>query len=245
MRLTCGRLKFTFLNMNKNQKYLFPWKIRNQPLCLFVYLILTSFVYVSAAPIAHSPNEVLLVYNSNSPVSTAIANYYAAKRGITNILAVYCEDSALSQTNENIPYASYVSQIQTPISTYLSSHSGINFIVLTKGIPIRIGGQDVGNINNGSWTEYNNVDLSGVTSFTVRVASNASGGNIQVCLDSPTGTVIGTCTVPGTGGWQKWTTVNCDLTDTTGTHNLYLVYTGGSGALFNIEWFTLGDTNIP
>jgi len=38
--------------------------------CLFVYLILTSFTYVSAAPTAHNPSEVLLVYNSNSPVST-------------------------------------------------------------------------------------------------------------------------------------------------------------------------------
>src|SRR6202050_1393238 len=117
--------------MNKNQKYLSSSKIRSRLLCLFVYFILMSFVYVSAAPIAHSPSEVLLVYNSNSPTATAIANYYAAKRGITNTLAVYCEDSALSQTNETIPLASYTSQIQTPISTYLSGHRGINFIVLT------------------------------------------------------------------------------------------------------------------
>ncbi len=41
-----------------------------------------------AGPIAHSPSEVLLVYNSNSPTSTAIANYYALKRGVTNKLAV-------------------------------------------------------------------------------------------------------------------------------------------------------------
>jgi hypothetical protein len=197
----------------------------------------------------------LLVYNSNSPISKAIASYYQAKRGVTHVLAINCEDSALSSpqgasngfcgNNETIPLAGYTSQIETPISNYLASHRGINFIVLTKGVPIRIGGQDVGSITNGCWTEYNNFNLSGVTSFTARVASNTSGGNIQVCLDSPTGTVIGTCTVPGTGGWQTWTTVNCSLTDTLGSHNLYLVYTGGSGALFNIEWFTLGSTNIP
>src|SRR6202167_1595101 len=227
--------------MNKNQKHLISWKIRNQPLCLFVYLILTSFVYVSAAPIAHSPSEVLLVYNSNSPVSTAIANYYAAKRGITNVLAVYCEDSALNQTNETIPLASYTSQIQTPISNYLASHSSINFIVLTKGIPIRIGGQDVTNISSGSWTEYNNVNLGGTTSFTARVANPNSAGTIQVRLDSPTGTLIGTCKVSVTGGSQTWTTKSATLTSTTGTHNLYLVYSGD----FNIEWFTVGSTNIP
>src|SRR3984957_9031956 len=108
-------------------------------LILFVFIAETFFLQAQAAPTAHNPSEVLLVYNSNSPVSTAIANYYAAQLGITNILAVYCEDSALNETSEFIPYASYTSQIQTPISTYLSSHSGINFIVLTKGIPIGIG----------------------------------------------------------------------------------------------------------
>ena len=177
-----------------------------------VFLFGCSFLHAAAGPIAHSPSEVLLVYNSNSPTSTAIANYYKAKRGVTHVLAINCEDSALSSpqgasngfcgNNEIIPLAGYTSQIETPISNYLASHSGINFIVLTKGIPIRIGGQDVGHINNGSWTEYNNVDLSGVTDFTARVASENSGGNIQVCLDSPTGTVIGTCTILRFAGYH-------------------------------------------
>jgi hypothetical protein len=123
----------------------------------------------------------------------------------------------------------------------LSSHSGINFIVLTKGIPIRIGGRDVDNISSGSWTEYNNVNLGGATSFTARVANPNSAGTIQIRLDSPTGTLIGTCTVSVTGGYQTWTTNSATLTSTTGTHNLYLVYSGG----FNIEWFTVGSTTIP
>ena len=91
-----------------------------------------------ASPAAHSPGEVLLASrNSTSPTSTAIANYYALKRGVTNILAVSCQDSALNSGNEIISYSNYTSQIQTPISNYLSSHSGINFIIF-KGIPDRI-----------------------------------------------------------------------------------------------------------
>src|ERR1700690_3662269 len=93
-------------------------------LILFVFIAETFCLQAQAAPAAHNPSEVLLVYNSTSPVSTAIANYYAAQRGITNILAVYCEDSALNETNETISYSNYTSEIQTPISTYLSSHSG-------------------------------------------------------------------------------------------------------------------------
>ena len=101
------------------------------------------------------------------------------------------------------------------------------------------GGTDVGWIQNGAYTAYNNINLTGDVTFVARVATAGSGGNINVCLDSPTGTVIGTATVPVTGGWQTWATVACNITATTGTHNLYLVYTGGSGNLFNIEWFAL------
>jgi hypothetical protein len=103
------------------------------------------------------------------------------------------------------------------------------------------GGLDVGYINNGDWTEYNNVDFgSGAATFSARVASAASaasGGNIELRLDSPTGTLVGTCAVSGTGGWQNWSTVSCNVSGATGVHNLYLVYKGGSGYLFNFNWF--------
>jgi hypothetical protein len=102
------------------------------------------------------------------------------------------------------------------------------------------GGLDVGFIQNGSYTVYNQVDLTGLTSFDARVASDGLGGAIQVRLDSPTGTLIGSCTVPVTGGWQTWVTETCSLSATTGFHNIYLVFTGTSGNyLFNIEWFKL------
>jgi hypothetical protein len=102
------------------------------------------------------------------------------------------------------------------------------------------GGLDVGFINVGSYTAYNQIDLTGFTSFNARVASAGAGGNIEIHLDSPTGTLIGTCAVPITGGWQTWVTQTCSITPATGSHTVYLVYTGGdgNGNLFNIEWFT-------
>ena len=155
-------------------------------------LFLTLSLQATASPTAHHPSEVLLVYNSNSPVSTAIANYYKQKRGITHVVAVNCEDSALSSNTETITLANYTSQIATPVGNYLASHSGINFIVLTKGVPIRIGALDLGHIGDGSYSAYSNVDLSNATSFSARVANPNSAGTIKIRLDSPTGTLIGT-----------------------------------------------------
>ena len=119
--------------------------------------------------------------------------------------------------------------------TPAASYSGENSVVPETCAE---GGQDVGTIVNGSYTYYSGITMNGLSSFNARVASAGSGGNIEVRLDSPTGTLIGTCAVPVTGGWQTWTTETCAITATTGSHTIYLVYTGGGGNLFNIEWFS-------
>ena len=38
--------------------------------------------------------------------------------------------------------------------------------------------------------------------------------------DSLTGTLMGTCTVAGTGGWQNWVTRSCGVSGATGIHDL-------------------------
>ncbi|MCL6592050.1 MAG: endo-1,4-beta-xylanase, partial [Firmicutes bacterium] len=110
------------------------------------------------------------------------------------------------------------------------------------------GGENIGYIENGDYAVYNNIDFGGgATGFEARVASNTSGGNIEIRLDSPSGTLVGTCSVAGTGGWQTWTTRTCSVSGATGTHNLILRFTGGSGYLFNVNWFrfTGGSGNTP
>jgi arabinoxylan arabinofuranohydrolase len=100
------------------------------------------------------------------------------------------------------------------------------------------GGIDVCNIQNGSYIKVKGVNFGdGATSFEARVASATSGGNIELRLDSLTGTLIGTCAVQGTGGWQTWVTKSCTINGATGIHDLYLRFTGGSGFLFNFNWW--------
>jgi arabinoxylan arabinofuranohydrolase len=109
------------------------------------------------------------------------------------------------------------------------------------------GGRDVCNIENGDWVMVKGVDFgSGAASFEARVSSATSGGKIELRLDSPTGKLVGTCDVQGTGGWQTWTTKSCKVTDATGIHDLYLKFTGGSGYLFNVNWWKFStDSSTP
>ncbi len=100
------------------------------------------------------------------------------------------------------------------------------------------GGSDVGYIENNDYTEYDSINFgSGKNKFDIRVASNTSGGNIQVILDSLKGQLVGTVAIDSTGGWQTWTTLTMNTDSISGKHNLYLKFTGGSGYLFNINWF--------
>jgi arabinoxylan arabinofuranohydrolase len=100
------------------------------------------------------------------------------------------------------------------------------------------GGQNIGFIENGDYIVFNNIDFgTGATGFQARVASSTSGGNIEIRLNSATGTLVGTCSVAGTGGWQTWTTSTCNVSGASGTQILYLRFTGGSGYLLNLNWF--------
>ncbi|WOO37090.1 non-reducing end alpha-L-arabinofuranosidase family hydrolase [Anaerocolumna sp. AGMB13020] len=128
-----------------------------------------------------------------------------------------------------------------------NDQSGIQTETCTEG------GENIGYIENGDYVVYNNIDFgSGAAKFQARVASATNGGNIEIRLDSNTGTLIGICPVAGTGGWQTWTDVMSSVTGASGKHNVYLKFTGGSGYLFNLNWFkfatgsntgSLGDLN--
>lgn len=109
--------------------------------------------------------------------------------------------------------------------------------------PSSEGGMNVGWIENGDYVKVKGVAFGGgATSFTARVASATSGGRIEVRLDSASGPVVGTCTVGGTGGWQTWVTTTCAVSGATGTRDLYLRFAGGTGNLFNLNWWQFGGT---
>jgi MYXO-CTERM domain-containing protein len=102
------------------------------------------------------------------------------------------------------------------------------------------GGQRVTSIGNGDYIKVKNVDFgSGATSFDARVAATASGASIELHLDSQTGTLLGTCAVPATGGAQTFMTTTCAISGATGVHDLFLKFTGGGGDLFDFNWWKL------
>jgi uncharacterized protein (TIGR03790 family) len=137
---------WTVKNMAKSRTCLFTQK---SFILVLALPLLSSWAFAGGA-ITRTPDEVLLVVNANSPISVAIGDDYARKRNIQNQLAVQCQDSAVSTGNETITLAAYSESLENPIRHYLAAHTNIDFIVLTKGIPIRITGAAMGSCDEHS-----------------------------------------------------------------------------------------------
>jgi glucose/arabinose dehydrogenase/PKD repeat protein len=100
------------------------------------------------------------------------------------------------------------------------------------------GGATLGYIDNGDWASYGGVNTAGARTFSARISSDGAGGVIQVRSGSQTGTLLGSVTVPVTGGWENFQDVSTTLSGNA-TGPLFLVFTGGAGALFDIDTFTI------
>ncbi len=107
------------------------------------------------------------------------------------------------------------------------------------------GGENIGFIENGDYAVYKKIDFgSGAGTFQARVASATSGGDIELRLDGIDGKLIGTCPVSVTGDWQTWVTTTCSVSGVSGTHDLYLKFTGGSSYLLNLNWWKFSTTQV-
>ena len=101
--------------------------------------ILIGFLLFCTPLLSQTAENVLLVLNEASPISMNIGRYYAQKRGIPhqNILRIK------TAANESISREDFERQIDSPIALWLTrnfAQDRILYIVLTKGIPLRVTG---------------------------------------------------------------------------------------------------------
>ncbi|MDG5767818.1 glycoside hydrolase family 43 protein [Balneolales bacterium ANBcel1] len=96
----------------------------------------------------------------------------------------------------------------------------------------------ISNINNGNFIKVRDVDFGdGVSSFEAHVASDNSDAAIEIRVGSVDGELLGTCDIASTGGMQSWDVQTCDVSTISGVHDLYFVFTGGEGELFNFDYW--------
>jgi hypothetical protein len=113
-------------------------------------------------------------------------------------------------------------------------------VTVENGADSAGGGQDVGFIQDGDWWSVEPAAPANISAIRLRVASASAGGVAEVHWNSPTGTLLGSAVIPGTGGWQTYTDVIINLTNSPATSGkLYFVAhnpAGTPGYLFNVNW---------
>jgi hypothetical protein len=113
--------------------------------------------------------------------------------------------------------------------------------------PSGVDGNQAAELSNGDYLEYSNIDFgSGSSQFDARVASGAAGGVsglVEVVLDNPDNSPVGSFAVANTGGWSSWETIPANISTVTGTHNVYLEFV--SGATGNPAFVSLHYFDFP
>jgi len=113
----------------------------------------------------------------------------------------------------------------------------------TTNAPCAEGGECVGWIRHGNWLRYDNVDFgTGTDQVEIRAASASEGGVIELRLGSAEGELLGTCTVPNTGGWQAWASFKAKIKPVSGVKALCLAFKSGRPSALNPQlWFAQVD----
>ncbi|QUH29314.1 carbohydrate-binding protein [Vallitalea guaymasensis] len=112
-----------------------------------------------------------------------------------------------------------------------------------NGVEIQPEGTTVGWCDDGDWLCYNRVNFgNGYNGFTARVGvDNEYAGRVaKIRLDSPTGRLIGTLNLQGTGGWEVFEEQSTIVSGVRGLHDVYIVFEGGIGA-GNFDWFEFSN----
>ena len=128
------------------------------------------------------------------------------------------------------------SQVNAPATLQAEAYSHMNGVQLENTSDTG-GGQNVGWIDANDWMAYSNnpvnIATGGAYDIEYRIASPSGGGNIT--FEEAGGTpAYGSIAVPGTGGWQNWTTIKQRVTLSAGVHRFGIKVNAGG---FNLNWF--------
>ena len=115
-------------------------------ICTFIGLMTLKGIQINGSsyfPLDPEAERVLVIANRNSPVSLRVAQYYQQRRRIpiANFVALDLPDSSLTPALESIAYSTYQTQVEQPLRNFLTRNGltdRIRYIVLTRGIPLRV-----------------------------------------------------------------------------------------------------------
>ena len=190
---------------------------------------------------ADATNKSITWNSSNSTVATVnTSGLVTAVNAGTATITVTTQDGAFAATSV-ITITSPGQYTLIPALIQAQDYDDMSG-VQTEGTTDTGGILNVGWIDQGDWMDYNiNVPSAGTYEVDLRLASINSGRQLQLRNN---GNTLTTVTVPNTGGWQNWQTVNTTVSLNAGDQTLRILASSGDG--WNINWFEIsGGGSTP
>ncbi|PXV95643.1 alpha-L-arabinofuranosidase [Lachnotalea glycerini] len=191
-------------------------------------------------------NEWYVVYHAQT-VSQALFGAGKGYRSPHINKLVQNQDGTIQEVAADYKGVSQISNLN-PYNRVEAETIGWNAGILTEkcsasGGPVS--NQDVTSIHNGDWIAVGNADFGSDGAKTVKAnVASTVGGKIEIRLDSVTGSLVGTLDVPSTGGTQTWKEIETTVSNATGVHNVFFVFTGnGSNNLFNFDYWQFSQNS--
>lgn len=100
------------------------------------------------------------------------------------------------------------------------------------GTSLTADGTAVGSCDDNDWLRFEDVDLNvGYTNVNMylSVPGSNAGQIVDIRLDSPSGLLIGQLTTESTGSWTNFEKQTASIIQSSGVHDVYFVFNGGSG----------------
>ncbi|MBA2325638.1 MAG: ThuA domain-containing protein, partial [Actinobacteria bacterium] len=165
-------------------------------------------------------------------IQTEADDGHGASANLFGLLEATYTDQGAPGVNPLTGRAQVLLQPKRKQAEYFTQNQGVQL----EGTTDEGGGQNIGFIENGDYISFKPMNLLNIDSLVYRAASGGGGGTIEVHVDSPSGELISTATITPTGGWQTWDSFEAAITNPGGTHELFFVFKGGGGGLFNLNW---------
>ncbi|MEK8205349.1 carbohydrate-binding protein [Paenibacillus sp. FSL L8-0696] len=164
--------------------------------------------------------------------------------GIKNIYLVFSKPTAGSVANINwFSYTTNPNTVRMEAENY-TGQSGVTVGDITIGTEVI---RRVGSTDNNDYVYYNGLNFGlGVSSLKLRYTTPYTDSRIEVRDGSATGTLLGSASLPRTGGWETYSTADINFQnasggtlEVSGSKNIYLVFKrAGGSAVADIDWFS-------
>lgn len=175
------------------------------------------------------------VFGFNYAIHKKVSDKHAERRSICLEKLTYNADGTIQKlpfwTEKSVAPAGTINPYERVQAETIAWSEGVKTAKGSNGVYVT-------DITNGDYIKIQAVDFNkGTKKFYAAVASAVGGSSIEIHIDSINGPLLGVLNIKGTATPDNWAVRECKVNKVKGRHDVYLVFKGASGQLFNFDWW--------